>query len=165
MTLVWQSIFYGLVAEVAAFVFLCLPLPTTWRIGFGRLLVKVPLAKWLAIFWSMFLVVHFAQELMEARRMNDRLQQKDINPLGAISNHDLERKFRAERNLYISGFSLLLLVILNRFLALLHKLHGTETQAGSEHKQAQSQEKELAKLREQLRAAEETLKKETAKNK
>uniref|UniRef100_A0A8C2XNT9 Endoplasmic reticulum transmembrane protein n=1 Tax=Cyclopterus lumpus TaxID=8103 RepID=A0A8C2XNT9_CYCLU len=137
MTLQWTAVAFFLYAEIAVNLILCIPFISarrwcsvfSWRIW-----------NWLSPYWNkgfftmiMVLIVLFLDAVREVQKYSgpEPMHDAKVNPNLYDNVH--MKLFRAQRNLYISGFSLFLclLVIMRRIVTLLNQVAVTvENSAG-----------------------------------
>ncbi|XP_072097623.1 uncharacterized protein [Mobula birostris] len=127
MTLQWVAVASFLYTEIGLILLLCLPFISPrrwWKVFSFRLWEKV------ASFWSrafltiiVVLVVLFFDAIREVRKysMNHGIG-KEEKLLPNMYDHVNMKLFRAQRNLYISGFSLFLWLVLRRMITLISEL-------------------------------------------
>ncbi|XP_059191817.1 B-cell receptor-associated protein 29-like [Centropristis striata] len=135
MTLQWTAVAFFLYAEIAVNLILCIPFISArrWRSVFGWRLWN-----WLSPYWNkcfftmiMVLVVLFLDASREVQKYSgpEPMHDAKINPNLYDNVH--MKLFRAQRNLYISGFSLFLWLIMRRIVTLLNQVAVTmEDSAG-----------------------------------
>ncbi|KAM4553420.1 B-cell receptor-associated protein 29 [Fundulus diaphanus] len=135
MTLQWTAVAFFLYVELVVSLILCIPFISAnrwhsvfhWRIW-----------SWLSPYWKKFffamimvLVVLFIDAVREVQRYSgpDPLQEAQANP--NLYDHVHMKLFRAQRNLYICGFSLFLWLVMHRVFTLLNQIAVTlENSAG-----------------------------------
>lgn len=112
MTLQWTAVALFLYAEVVANVILCIPFISAKR---WHRVFSWGIWNWLSPYWNkcfltmiMVLIVLFLDALREVQKYSgpDPMQDAKVNP--NVYDHVHMKLFRAQRNLYISGFSLFL---------------------------------------------------------
>ncbi|XP_075994188.1 B-cell receptor-associated protein 29-like [Genypterus blacodes] len=126
MTLQWTAVAFFLYVEIALILILCLPFISALR---WRSVFSWRIWNWLTPYWNkcfftmiMVLVVLFLDALREVQKYSDpepTLEAK-VNP--NLYDHLHMKLFRAQRNLYISGFSLFLWLIMRRVVTLLNQV-------------------------------------------
>ncbi|XP_069765277.1 tRNA-dihydrouridine(20a/20b) synthase [NAD(P)+]-like isoform X2 [Narcine bancroftii] len=127
MTLQWVAVVAFLYAEVGFILLLCLPFisPRRWlKVFTFRIWEK------LSSFWSrafltiiVVLVILFFDAIREVRKYSvNREIGKDEKLLPNVHDNLNMKLFRAQRNLYISGFSLFLWLVLRRMVTLVSEL-------------------------------------------
>ncbi|XP_034770889.2 B-cell receptor-associated protein 31-like isoform X2 [Acipenser ruthenus] len=122
MSLQWTAVAAFLYGEVFAVLLLCVPFisPTRWNRVFKSRLVKMVMAYGNAYFVVLIVILVFL--LMDACREVRKYsvtEKVDLinNPVAVEHIH--MKLFRAQRNLYIAGFALLLWFLLRRLVTLL----------------------------------------------
>ncbi|XP_051976429.1 B-cell receptor-associated protein 29-like [Xyrauchen texanus] len=126
MTLQWTAVASFLYVEIGILVIFCLPFISAQR--------------WHSIFkWSIWnhlsqfrnkgfltmiiiLIVLFLDALREVRKYSSADQTKDAKLHPNMFDHMHMKLFRAQRNLYISGFSLFLWLVMRRVVTLINQL-------------------------------------------
>lgn len=147
MTLQWTAVASFLYVEIGVLVIFCLPFvsPQRWQRIF-----KWSIWNRLSQFWNkgfltmiVILIVLFLDALREVRKYSNADQTKDAKLHPNMFDHMHMKLFRAQRNLYISGFSLFLWLVMRRVITLINQLAvalGTsvalQTQAESANKAA-----------------------------
>ncbi|XP_053742119.1 B-cell receptor-associated protein 29-like [Synchiropus splendidus] len=135
MTLQWTAVALFLYVEIAANLILCLPFISARR---WRLVFSWRIWNWLSPYWNkcfftmiMVLIVLFLDALREVNKYSgpESMQEAKVNT--NLFDHLHMKLFRAQRNLYISGFSLFLWLIMRRVITLLNQVAVTlEDSAG-----------------------------------
>lgn len=147
MTLQWTAVASFLYMEIGLIVFLCLPFISAAR---WQSIFKWSIWNRLSQFWNkgfltmiIILIVLFLDALREVRKYSNTDQSKDAKLHPNMFDHMHMKLFRAQRNLYISGFSLFLWLVMRRVITLINQLAtamGTsaalQTQAESANKAA-----------------------------
>ncbi|KAJ8245421.1 hypothetical protein GJAV_G00270550 [Gymnothorax javanicus] len=127
MTLQWTAVAFFLYMEIGVLLILCIPFisPKRWQSVF-----KLSIWDKLAGFWNkgfltmiIILIVLFLDAVREVRKYSGAQPGKDSSKLHPNMFDHLHMKlFRAQRNLYISGFSLFLWLVLRRVIMLINQL-------------------------------------------
>ncbi|KAK0133093.1 tRNA-dihydrouridine(20a/20b) synthase [NAD(P)+]-like [Merluccius polli] len=122
----WTAVALFLYVEVGVLVILCLPFitATRWQKIF-RLNIWSSVAKfWNKVFLAMIiiLIVLFLDAVREVRKYSNAEPGKDARLNPNMSDHLHMKLFRAQRNLYISGFSLFLWLVMRRVITLINQL-------------------------------------------
>ncbi|XP_039881973.1 B-cell receptor-associated protein 29-like isoform X2 [Simochromis diagramma] len=135
MTLQWTVVAFFLYAEITVNLILCVPLISAQR---WRLIFSWRIWSWLSPYWNkcfftiiMVLIVLFLDALREVQKYSgpEPMQDAKVNP--NVYDHVHMKLFRAQRNLYISGFSLFLWLMMRRVATLLNQVAVTmEDSAG-----------------------------------
>ncbi|XP_029010633.1 B-cell receptor-associated protein 29-like [Betta splendens] len=126
MTLQWSAVAFFLYAEVAVNLILCIPFISARR---WRLLFSWRLWNWLSPYWNkcfftmiMVLIVLFLDAVREVQKYSGPEPTQDANVNPTLYDHIHMKLFRAQRNLYLSGFSLFLWLITRRVVTLLNQV-------------------------------------------
>ncbi|VDM20910.1 unnamed protein product [Wuchereria bancrofti] len=143
MTLQWFVVALILYLEIAVVLLLLLPWirPTLWSKFFKSRIVKTFEKHATVYFISALciLLLLFADAIREVRKYaNEMAIEGSIRHTADSENVVHMRLFRAQRNLYISGFALLLFLIIKRLVALLSRGALLEAAAEAAMKQAES---------------------------
>uniref|UniRef100_A0A8C3UN95 Endoplasmic reticulum transmembrane protein n=1 Tax=Catharus ustulatus TaxID=91951 RepID=A0A8C3UN95_CATUS len=126
MTFQWTAVAAFLYGEIGVILVLCLPFisPLRWQKIF-----MFPLWSKVAVFWNrMFLTIIvllflFADAVREVRKYSSvHVNEKSANVNTSAFDHIQMKLFRSQRNLYLSGFSLFLWLVLRRTVTLLTQL-------------------------------------------
>ncbi|KAM9808184.1 B-cell receptor-associated protein 29 [Neosynchiropus ocellatus] len=135
MTLQWTAVALFLYAEIAANLILCFPFISAKR---WRLVFSWRIWNWLSPYWNkcfftmiMVLIVLFLDALREVNKYSgpESMQEAKVNT--NLFDHLHMKLFRAQRNLYISGFSLFLWLIMRRVVTLLNQVAATSEDSAS----------------------------------
>jgi len=132
MTLQWTAVAFFLYVEIAVILILCLPFISAQR---WRSVFNWSIWNWLTPYWNkcfltavIILVVLFSDALREVLKYSKTESTRDAQIRPALFDHLHMKLFRAQRNLYISGFSLFLWLIMRRVVTLInHVAVSTET--------------------------------------
>ncbi|KAI8074283.1 B-cell receptor-associated protein 31-like-domain-containing protein [Gilbertella persicaria] len=167
MTIYYTATFFILVVEMVAFCLLVIPLPSRWRRAILKFASTSPVVaraiSTLKIVFG-FIFVLFIDAV-------NRLQRIDQDqPEESHQYHDYSyetslkaRKFYAQRNLYLTGFTLFLSLILERTSTLLIQMlkHDEALEdAKKEHLSSQEDQKRLLEMEKSYETKIESLKKE-----
>ncbi|XP_053919298.1 tRNA-dihydrouridine(20a/20b) synthase [NAD(P)+]-like isoform X2 [Cuculus canorus] len=127
MTFQWTAVAAFLYGEIGVILVLCLPFisPLRWQKIF-----TIPLWSKLAVFWNkmflttiILLIVLFLDAVREVRKYSAvHVSEKTVNINTNAFDHIQMKLFRSQRNLYLSGFSLFLWLVLRRTVTLLTQL-------------------------------------------
>ncbi|KFP70761.1 B-cell receptor-associated protein 29, partial [Acanthisitta chloris] len=127
MTFQWSAVAAFLYGEIGAILLLCLPFisPPRWQKIF-----MFPLWSRMAVFWNkmfltiiVLLIVLFLDAVREVRKYSSvHVNEKAANVNTSAFDHIQMKLFRSQRNLYLSGFSLFLWLVLRRTVTLLTQL-------------------------------------------
>uniref|UniRef100_A0A8C9SVT2 Endoplasmic reticulum transmembrane protein n=2 Tax=Scleropages formosus TaxID=113540 RepID=A0A8C9SVT2_SCLFO len=126
MTLQWTAVAVFLYVEIGVLVILCLPFISARR---WQTIFKLGIWNKMAPFWNkgfltmiIVLIVLFLDAVREVRKYTGAQQSKDPKLHPNIFDHMHMKLFRAQRNLYISGFSLFLWLVMRRIITLINQL-------------------------------------------
>ncbi|XP_030636648.1 B-cell receptor-associated protein 29-like [Chanos chanos] len=125
MTLQWTAVALFLYVEVAVILILCLPFISVkrWQNVFHWRIWNTVSPYWNKGFFAMIiiLIVLFLDALREVMKYSAPAPMKDakINP--NLFDHIHMKLFRSQRNLYISGFSLFLWLVMRRIVTLINQ--------------------------------------------
>ncbi|XP_060698877.1 tRNA-dihydrouridine(20a/20b) synthase [NAD(P)+]-like isoform X2 [Hemiscyllium ocellatum] len=127
MTLQWVAVASFLYAEIGFILFLCLPFisPRRWLKVFNFRLWEKIATYWNRAFLTIIvvLVILFFDAIREVRKYSmSHAIEKNEKMLPNMYDHLNMKLFRAQRNLYISGFSLFLWLVLRRMITLISEL-------------------------------------------
>ncbi|XP_074050037.1 tRNA-dihydrouridine(20a/20b) synthase [NAD(P)+]-like isoform X1 [Macrotis lagotis] len=127
MTLQWAAVASFLYTEIGLILTLCLPFisPQRWHKIF-----TFPLWSKIATYWNkafltiiVLLIVLFLDAVREVKKYSiSHGLEKNSNSNPSAYEHVQMKLFRAQRNLYISGFSLFLWLVLRRLVTLITQL-------------------------------------------
>ncbi|KAL2890004.1 putative protein C9E9.04 [Ceratocystis lukuohia] len=180
MTLYYSLVFFLLMFEVGVFFLLIVPMPYKMKkklftpVSSYSFISESPLISkiqyWLKITF-VFVLILFADSVMRVYRVQIELHaatESATKNMGAgIMGHERTevqaRKFYAQRNMYLCGFTLLLSLILNRTYSMILELIRMEEKVRT-FESTKSNSTEVATLKEQLAAKTrdlETLKKQS----
>ncbi|XP_036695374.1 B-cell receptor-associated protein 31 [Balaenoptera acutorostrata] len=123
MSLQWTAVATFLYAEVFAVLLLCIPFisPKRWQKIFKSRLVElvVTYGNTFFVVLIVILVLLVIDAVREIRKYDDVTEKVNLqNNPGAVEHFHM-KLFRAQRNLYIAGFSLLLSFLLRRLVTLI----------------------------------------------
>ncbi|XP_068715028.1 B-cell receptor-associated protein 31-like [Montipora foliosa] len=160
MTLQWTFAAGFLYFEIGILILFCLPFisPRRWNRIFNSRIIGT-LFEYGNFYYNVFVIV-MVLLLADSIRETRKYSKIDSAPQDLKNNPQAEtmaqmRMFRAQRNLYISGFSLFLLVVLRRVVKLLSGYSVLEASNEASIRQAQN----VSKQCEQLMAENDELKK------
>ncbi|KAH3881169.1 hypothetical protein DPMN_005092, partial [Dreissena polymorpha] len=154
MTLQWTFIAYFLYSEIALIVVLLLPFisPARWQTVFrSNLVAKV--AKFSNIYFNVFillLLVLFGDAIREERKYSEPTSVVDLKHNPDTENLAHMKMFRAQRNLYISGFALFLWFVIRRLVTLISTQAQLQAQAEASTKQAKGASDQAKKLMDEI---------------
>ncbi|XP_062975490.1 B-cell receptor-associated protein 31 [Elgaria multicarinata webbii] len=164
MSLQWAAVATFLYAEVLLVFLLCIPFisATRWQKIFKSRLVQlmVTYGNTFFVVLIVILVLLFFDAIREIRKYDDVTEKVNLqNNPGAVEHFHM-KLFRAQRNLYIAGFSLLMSFLLRRLVTLISQ-HATtlasneafKKQAEGASDAAKKYMEENDKLKKELKAA------------
>ncbi|XP_072257764.1 B-cell receptor-associated protein 29 [Pyxicephalus adspersus] len=127
MTFQWTAVASFLYGEIAVLLILCIPFvsPLRWRKIFRFQLWNKISPYWNKAFLSIIvvLIVLFLDAVREVRKYSSGPTIDKTASLPSSSYDHIHMKlFRSQRNLYISGFSLFLWLVLRRIISLINQL-------------------------------------------
>ncbi|XP_026221917.1 B-cell receptor-associated protein 29-like [Anabas testudineus] len=129
MTLQWTAVAFFLYAEIAVNLILCIPFISAQR---WRLIFSWRIWNWLSPYWNkcfftmiLVLIVLFLDALREVQKYSGPEPMQDVKVNPNLYDHIHMKLFRAQRNLYISGFSLFLWLVTHRIITLLNQVAAT----------------------------------------
>ncbi|XP_044049482.1 B-cell receptor-associated protein 29-like [Siniperca chuatsi] len=126
MTLQWTAVAFFLYAEIAVNLILCIPFISAQR---WRLVFSWRIWNWLSPYWNkcfftmiMVLIFLFLDAVREVQKYSgpEPMYDAKVNP--SVHDNIHMKLFRAQRNLYVSGFSLFLWLIMRRVVTLLNQV-------------------------------------------
>ncbi|XP_062277079.1 B-cell receptor-associated protein 29-like [Scomber scombrus] len=139
MTLQWTAVAFFLYAEIAVNIILCIPFISAKR---WRSVFNWRIWNWLSPYWNkcfitmvVVLIVLFLDAVREVQKYSAPQPMEDAKVNPNVFDHVHMKLFRAQRNLYISGFSIFLWLIMRRVVTLLNQV--ADTLANSAGLQAQ----------------------------
>ncbi|RVE71646.1 hypothetical protein OJAV_G00053950 [Oryzias javanicus] len=125
MSLQWTAVAFFLYAEIVVNIILCIPFISAHR---WRYVFSWRIWSWLSPYWNkgffamiMVLVVLFIDAVREVQKYSGPESTQDANVNPNLYDNIHMKLFRAQRNLYISGFSLFLWLIMYRVVTLLNQ--------------------------------------------
>jgi len=151
MTLYYSLVFGLLVSEMFIFVLLILPLPLKWRKSIFTFLSRSPLIAQLQYglkITFIFVFILFVDSLNRMWRVQEEASHQDGHHIHDVRTEtNLQaRKFYSQRNMYLTGFTLFLSLILNRTYVLIIDQMKAEEQLEVLKKQATNQSVEYTRL-------------------
>ncbi|KAK8400963.1 hypothetical protein O3P69_002627 [Scylla paramamosain] len=162
MSIQWTLIAGVMYIELAATVLLLIPFisPTRWHQIFKSRFLR-SIGNMSHIYFKMFLlllVLFFIDAIREMRKYGGELAEQSRGDHGHHLDAEMQahmRLFRAQRNFYISGFSLFLWVVLQRLATLISRLAVTMADSEAAMKQAKSASDAAAQLLKQEKVEQE----------
>ncbi|XP_008410046.1 B-cell receptor-associated protein 29-like [Poecilia reticulata] len=129
MTLQWTAVAFFLYAEIVFNLILCIPFISAHR---WHLVFKWRIWSWLSPYWNKFffamimaLVVLFCDAIRDVQKYSGPEPVHDAQASPNLYDHVHMKLFRAQRNLYICGFSLFLWLVMRRIVTLLNQIAET----------------------------------------
>ncbi|KAM9351905.1 B-cell receptor-associated protein 29 [Symphorus nematophorus] len=161
MTLQWTAVAFFLYAEIAVNLILCIPFISAKR---WRSVFNLRIWSWLSPYWNkcfftmiMVLIVLFLDAVREVQKYSSPQPMQDAKVNPNVYDHVHMKLFRSQRNLYISGFSLFLWLIMRRVVTLLNQVAvtledsaGLQAQMNTAVKAARQHQEDNLKLKQAL---------------
>ncbi|XP_072248652.1 B-cell receptor-associated protein 29 [Leuresthes tenuis] len=126
MTLQWTAVALFLYVEIGIIVILCLPFISAkrWQSIFQLRIWSFVARFWNKVFLTMIivLIVLFLDAVREVRKYSAKEIGMDAKLQPNMFDHLHMKLFRAQRNLYISGFAVFLWLVMKRMVTLLNQL-------------------------------------------
>ncbi|XP_061496350.1 B-cell receptor-associated protein 29 isoform X2 [Rhineura floridana] len=126
MTFQWTAVAAFLYAEIAILLLLCIPIisPLRWQKIFMVSVWNKITNYWNKAFLAIIilLIVLFLDAVREVRKYSNVRLDKTTHTSTSAFDHIQMKLFRSQRNLYISGFSLFLWLVLRRTISLITSL-------------------------------------------
>ncbi|KAJ8269121.1 hypothetical protein COCON_G00117280 [Conger conger] len=126
MTIQWTVVAFFLYVEIGIILILTLPFISAQR---WQKIFKFSIWDRLAPYWNkgfltmiIILIVLFIDAMREVRKYSAAEPQKEAKLHPNMFDHLHMKLFRAQRNLYISGFSLFLWLVMRRIITLINQL-------------------------------------------
>jgi hypothetical protein len=142
MSLFYGMVFYLLVAELLFTLTLVLPLPLSWKQGLWKRLSKFKQIKSFLRVSLLFISLLFIDALRKSFALKAEGTAKD--PQSDAYFH--AKMFYAQRNIYLTGSTIVLALVLNRFLAFISDLVKQEEKTLLLKSQSTKTRQELLKL-------------------
>ncbi|XP_019944067.1 B-cell receptor-associated protein 29 isoform X2 [Paralichthys olivaceus] len=126
MTLQWTVVALFLYVEIGVLVILCIPFISArrWQSIFQLRIWGFMARFWNKVFLTMIiiLIVLFLDAVREVRKYSSKEHGTDAKLQPNMHDHLHMKLFRAQRNLYISGFAVLLWLVMKRVITLINQL-------------------------------------------
>ncbi|KAF5891418.1 B-cell receptor-associated protein 29-like, partial [Clarias magur] len=126
MTLQWTAVALFLYVEIGALLLLCLPFISArrWQMIFNLNIWNRVASIWKKVFLAIIiiLIVLFLDAVREVRKYSSTPISKESKMYTNAFDHVHMKLFRSQRNLYISGFALLLWLVMQRVIMLINQL-------------------------------------------
>lgn len=166
MSLQWTAVACFLYGQIVVNLVLCFPLISAQR---WRSLFNWTIWSWFSPYWNkafctmiMVLVVLFFDAVREVQKYSSPQTAQDATLNPTLFDHLHMKLFRAQRNLYISGFSLFLWLIMRRIVTLVNQVAlattdsaGLQAQMVGANQAATRYQAENLQLKQALQAEEE----------
>ncbi|XP_074498053.1 B-cell receptor-associated protein 29 [Sebastes fasciatus] len=145
MGLQWTVVAVFLYIEMGILLILCLPFisPKRWRSIF-----RLRIWSWMSKFWNkvfitmiIILIVLFLDAVREVRKYSAKEHGADVKLQPNMYDHLHMKLFRAQRNLYISGFAVFLWLVMKRVITMINRLAGADDYTSDLQKQINSANK------------------------
>jgi signal transduction histidine kinase len=130
-SLVWTSVYLLLLVELAIVTILVIPIPRRLRNILAKFIQQFNLGARLAkpvLFIGVALAFALVESYYHHQRIVDRLDLEKREHGGMSREHehtwhvhDKERKYKAERNMYLAGFALTLIFVIGRITQLMQE--------------------------------------------
>ena len=143
-SLVWTSVFFFLVAEIATLMLLLIPLPQFISKNLIKAIRKIASNKTLFIILIVLLSLACVESVRTQLSAAKKLKATGTatENINTIMAHTME-KFRSQRNTYLSGYSLFLLFAIWRVAAILDQVENKKNEH-DEQEQTKEEQKEIA---------------------
>uniref|UniRef100_A0A3Q3WRN2 Endoplasmic reticulum transmembrane protein n=1 Tax=Mola mola TaxID=94237 RepID=A0A3Q3WRN2_MOLML len=126
MSLQWTAVAGFLYVEMGILVILCLPFISArrWQSIFNLRIWSRVAQLWNKVFLTMIVIltVLFLDAVREVRKYSGKEITKDAKLQANMFDHLHMKLFRAQRNLYISGFAVFLWLVMKRVVTLINQL-------------------------------------------
>lgn len=126
MTLQWTAVALFLYVEMGILFILCIPFisPRRWKFVFHLRIWGYVARFWNKVFLTMIiiLIVLFLDAVREVRKYSAKDVGSDAKLQPSMYDHLHMKLFRAQRNLYISGFAVFLWLVMKRVITLISQL-------------------------------------------
>uniref|UniRef100_A0AAY4D268 tRNA-dihydrouridine(20a/20b) synthase [NAD(P)+]-like n=1 Tax=Denticeps clupeoides TaxID=299321 RepID=A0AAY4D268_9TELE len=152
MTLQWTTVACFLYVEVGLLLVLCIPFisPQRWQRIFNFSIWGKVAPYWNKGFLTMIvvLIILFLDAVREVRKYSAGEQNKEAKLYPNMMDHLHMKLFRAQRNIYISGFSLFLWLVMRRVITLINQLATAKGTSAALQAQAESSNQAATKYME-----------------
>jgi hypothetical protein len=149
-SLIWNTVYLFLLSELALTAILVVPVPRKIRNSIARKICKFKLGERIAkpvLFAGFVLAFAMTDSYLKHEHVLNRIEEEhaagNIHTLGHehyFHGHDKEKKYKAERNMYLAGFSLTLLFVIGRITQLMQENVELEEEAGHSKQKPESKE-------------------------
>lgn len=142
MTLQWTAVAFFLYVEIGLILLLCLPFISAKR---WQSVFHLRVWNWMSRFWNkvfltmiIILIVLFLDAVREVRKYSGKQVGADSKLQPNLLDHLHMKLFRAQRNLYISGFAVFLWLVMKRLVTLISQLASVSATTAAFQAQADS---------------------------
>ncbi|XP_035535502.1 B-cell receptor-associated protein 29 [Morone saxatilis] len=161
MTLQWTVVALFLYVEMGILVILCLPFISArrWQSIFQLRIWSSVAQLWNKVFLTMIiiLIVLFLDAVREVRKYSGKEVGTDAKLQPSMFDHLHMKLFRAQRNLYISGFAVFLWLVMKRVVTLINQLASVSSTTAALQAQADSANQTAKKYMEDNELLKQTL--------
>ncbi|XP_039987482.1 tRNA-dihydrouridine synthase B-like isoform X2 [Xiphias gladius] len=161
MTLQWTAVALFLYMEIGIIVILCLPFISARR---WQSIFQLRIWSCMAMFWNkvfltmiIILIVLFLDAVREVRKYSGKDHGTDAKLQPNMFDHLHMKLFRAQRNLYISGFAVFLWLVMKRVITLINQLASVSGTTAALQVQADSANRTAKKYMEDNELLKQTL--------
>ncbi|KAM9317932.1 B-cell receptor-associated protein 29 [Pholidichthys leucotaenia] len=126
MALQWTAVALFLYLEIGVLFILCIPFISARR---WQRIFHLRIWNWMSRFWNkvfltmiIILIVLFLDTVREVRKYSNKDVGRDAKLQPNMYDHLHMKLFRAQRNLYISGFAVFLWLVMKRVITLINQL-------------------------------------------
>uniref|UniRef100_W5UDJ4 Endoplasmic reticulum transmembrane protein n=1 Tax=Ictalurus punctatus TaxID=7998 RepID=W5UDJ4_ICTPU len=162
MTLQWTAVALFLYIEIGILLLLCLPFISAqrWQMIFNLNIWNRVAWVWKRGFLAMIiiLIVLFLDAVREVRKYSGAQINKESKMYPNMIDHVHMKLFRSQRNLYISGFALLLWLVMQRVIQLINQLAAAVNTNSALHVQIEDANKAAKRYMEETEQLEQALK-------
>lgn len=129
-SLIWTTVYWFLLAELALTAVLVVPVPRRVRNSIAKSIFKFNLGERLSkpvLFIGLALAFGLLESYLRHSHVLERMAEGELHHEGgdhhfhSPHHHDKEKKYKAERNMYLSGFSLTLIFVIGRLTTLMQE--------------------------------------------
>ncbi|XP_068566165.1 B-cell receptor-associated protein 29 [Cebidichthys violaceus] len=161
MTLQWTAVALFLYVEMGILVILCLPFISArrWQSIFQLRIWNCVARFWNKVFLTMIiiLIVLFLDAVREVRKYSAKELGTDAKLQPNMFDHLHMKLFRAQRNLYISGFAVFLWLVMKRVVTLINQLASVSGSTAALQAQADNATQTAKKCKEDNELLKQTL--------
>nr|XP_040033394.1 uncharacterized protein LOC120819754 isoform X2 [Gasterosteus aculeatus aculeatus] len=161
MTLQWTVVALFLYVEIGVLIILCLPFISArrWQSIFQLRIWSFMARFWNKVFLTMIivLIVLFLDAVREVRKYSSRDLGTEAKLQPNMFDHLHMKLFRAQRNLYISGFAVFLWLVMKRVVTLINQLASVSGSTAALQAQAESANQDVKKYSKENELLKQTL--------